>query len=61
MIIDLGFGYQMKPDPCKDEAERRRRQKERQKRERMLCDRYGIDYDEILRKRGEECLLGEEK
>ncbi len=56
-IIDVGFGYIMKPDFFRSAEERLQHDIERQKQERRLCEMYDLDYDEILHKRGEQCLL----
>ncbi len=59
MIIDVGFGYIMKPEPYANEQDRLLRQMDRQRQERRWCELDGLDYDAILRKRGEKCLLSE--
>ncbi len=56
-IVDMGFGFKVEPLPFRNEQERRQHDIERQKQERHLCEMYDLDYDEVLRKRGEECLL----
>ena len=60
MIIDVGFGYMMKPQTFKSEQERQQHQVNRQQQERALCEMYGFDYDDVLLKRGEKCLLVKE-
>lgn len=57
MVIDVGFGYIMKPDSYRSAEERLQHDIERQRNERRLCEMYGLNYDEVLHKRGEKCLL----
>lgn len=59
MIIDMGFGYMMKPHTFKSERERQQHQVKRQQQERAMCEMYGFDYDDVLLKRGEENLIKE--
>lgn len=51
MVIDLGFGYWVKPDPYKSEAERIAHEQELEIEHRKLCDRFGLDYDEVVGKK----------
>lgn len=56
-VIDYGYGFRLVPIPFESEEERLQHQIERQIKERRLCVKYGIDYDEVLRKRREKDLL----